>query len=464
MARAKKTTTRVRAKGPARGGSKRGARTKPMRHDKNGQIYEIIAREILDSRGNPTVEVDVVLESGVMGRAMVPSGASTGTREALELRDKQPKRFGGKGVRKAVDHVNKVIGPALAGIEAVNQVFIDNAMIEMDGTPNKSKLGANAMLGVSIAVARAAAESLKLPLYRYIGGCNSKDLPVPMLNVLNGGEHADNNVDIQEFMVVPIGAPSFSEALRCGVECYHALKGVLKKKGLSTAVGDEGGFAPNLGSNEEALEVLVEGVAKAGYKAGKDVVLALDAAASELYSRGKYKLDAEKQPIKSSEEMIEMYAAWVKKYPIASIEDGMAEGDWKGWKLMTEALGDKIQIVGDDIFVTNPKILAKGIKERSANSILIKLNQIGTVTETLDTIQMALRAGFTCVVSHRSGETEDTTISDLAVALNLGQIKTGAPCRGERNAKYNQLLRIEEELGDDARYPGRTVFPRLRAR
>jgi enolase len=456
--------TRSRTKKALRPGSKREARTKPMRHDRNGQIHEIIAREILDSRGNPTVEVDVVLEGGVMGRAMVPSGASTGTREALEMRDKQAKRFGGKGVRKAVDHVNKVIGPTLAGIEVVNQVFIDNAMIEMDGTPNKSKLGANAMLGVSIAVARAAAEWLKLPLYRYIGGCNSKDLPVPMLNVLNGGEHADNNVDIQEFMIVPVGASSFAEALRCGAECYHGLKGVLKKKGLSTAVGDEGGFAPNLRSNEEALEVLVEGVTKSGYKIGKDVVLALDAAASELYSRGKYKLGAEEQPVKSSEEMIEMYASWVKKYPIASIEDGMAEGDWKGWKLMTEALGEKIQIVGDDIFVTNPKILAKGIKEQAANSILIKLNQIGTVTETLDTIQMALRAGFTCVVSHRSGETEDTTISDLAVALNLGQIKTGAPCRGERNAKYNQLLRIEEELGDDARYPGRTVFPRLRAR
>jgi enolase len=435
-----------------------------MRHERNGQIHEIIAREILDSRGNPTVEVDVVLDSGVMGRAMVPSGASTGTREALEMRDKQSKRFGGKGVRKAVDHVNKVIGPALTGIEVVNQVFIDNVMLEMDGTPNKSKLGANAMLGVSIAVARAAAEWQRLPLYRYLGGCNSKDLPVPMLNVLNGGEHADNNVDIQEFMIVPVGASSFSEALRCGVECYHALKGVLKKKGLSTAVGDEGGFAPNLRSNEEALEVLVEGVGKSGCKIGKDVVLALDVAASELYSRGKYKLEAEKHPLKSSEDMIEMYESWVKKYPIASIEDGMAEGDWKGWRLMTEALGDKIQIVGDDIFVTNPKILAKGIKEQAANSILIKLNQIGTVTETLDTIQMALRAGFTCVVSHRSGETEDTTIADLAVALNLGQIKTGAPCRGERNAKYNQLLRIEEELGDDARYPGRTVFPRLGSR
>jgi enolase len=432
-----------------------------MRQQKNGLIHEIVAREILDSRGNPTVEVDVILDCGVMGRAMVPSGASTGVREALELRDKQSKRFGGKGVRKAVDHVNKIVGPALTGIEAVNQVFIDNAMIEMDGTPNKSKLGANAMLGVSIAVARAAAEWLGLPLYRYLGGSNTKDLPVPMLNVLNGGAHADNNVDIQEFMIVPVGASSFAEALRCGVECYHSLKGVLKKRGLSTAVGDEGGFAPNLRSNEEAIEVIVEGVNKSGCRIGKDVVLALDVAASELYSRGKYKLEAEKQPVKSSEDLIEMYTAWVDKYPIASIEDGMAEGDWKGWKMQTEALGEKVQLVGDDVFVTNPKILARGIKERAANSILIKLNQIGTVTETLDTIQMALRAGFTCVVSHRSGETEDTTISDLAVALNLGQIKTGAPCRGERNAKYNQLLRIEEELGDDARYPGRAVFPRL---
>jgi enolase len=432
-----------------------------MRQQKNGLIHEIVAREILDSRGNPTVEVDVILDCGVMGRAMVPSGASTGVREALELRDKQSKRFGGKGVRKAVDHVNKIVGPALTGIEAVNQVFIDNAMIEMDGTPNKSKLGANAMLGVSIAVARAAAEWLGLPLYRYLGGSNTKDLPVPMLNVLNGGAHADNNVDIQEFMIVPVGASSFAEALRCGVECYHSLKGVLKKRGLSTAVGDEGGFAPNLRSNEEAIEVIVEGVNKSGCRIGKDVVLALDVAASELYSRGKYKLEAEKQPVKSSEDLIEMYTAWVDKYPIASIEDGMAEGDWKGWKMQTEALGERVQLVGDDVFVTNPKILARGIKERAANSILIKLNQIGTVTETLDTIQMALRAGFTCVVSHRSGETEDTTISDLAVALNLGQIKTGAPCRGERNAKYNQLLRIEEELGDDARYPGRAVFPRL---
>jgi enolase len=334
-------------------------------------------------------------------------------------------------------------------------------MLEIDGTENKSKLGANAILGVSIAVARAASESLGLPLYRYLGGTNTKDLPVPMLNVLNGGAHADNNVDVQEFMIVPVGAKSFAEALRCGVECYHTLKGVLKKKGLGTAVGDEGGFAPDLRSNEEALDALSDGVVKAGYALGKDVVLALDVAASELYSRGKYKLAAEKKPLKSREEMVDLYAGWVKRYPIVSIEDGMAEGDWKGWKLLTEAVGDRVQLVGDDIFVTNPAILARGIKEEVANSILIKLNQIGTVTETLDCIQMALRAGYTCVVSHRSGETDDDTISDLAVALNLGQIKTGAPCRGERTAKYNQLLRIEEELGDDARYPGKAVFPRM---
>jgi enolase len=427
----------------------------------SGAIREVVAREILDSRGNPTVEVDVELADGSLGRAMVPSGASTGSREALELRDKQ-KRFGGKGVRKAVDHVNKKIGPAIEGLDAVNQVFIDNAMIELDGTENKTKLGANAMLGVSMAVARAAAESLGMPLYRYLGGVNSTDLPVPLLNVLNGGAHADNNVDVQEFMFVPVGAKSFAEALRCGVECYHALKAVLKKRGLSTAVGDEGGFAPNLRSNEEALEALSEGIVKAGYKPGKDVVLALDVAASEFYKQGKYVLEAEKKPKKSREELVKLYASWVRKYPIASIEDGMAEGDWKGWKMLTDELGDKTQLVGDDLFVTNSKIVARGIKEGVANSVLIKLNQIGTVTETLNCIQMALRAGFTCVVSHRSGETEDSTISDLAVALNLGQIKTGAPCRGERTAKYNQLLRIEEELGEDARYPGRTVYPRLR--
>jgi enolase len=433
-----------------------------MPHDTGGRIHDVVAREILDSRGNPTVEVDVILESGVLGRAMVPSGASTGTREALELRDKKPSRFGGKGVLKAVDNIHRRIAPAIAGIEAVNQVWIDNAMLELDGTENKSKLGANAMLGVSIAVARAASEWLGLPLYRYLGGCNTRDLPVPMLNVLNGGAHADNNVDVQEFMVVPIGAESFAEALRCGAECYHALKGVLKKRGLSTAVGDEGGFAPDLKSNEQALEALVDGIAKAGYKPGRDVVLALDVAASELYSRAKYKLAAERKPLMSREDLVAMYGRWVRSYPIVSIEDGMAEGDWKGWKLLTEALGDTVQIVGDDVFVTNPEIVARGIERDVANSVLIKLNQIGTVSETLDCIQLALRAAYTCVVSHRSGETEDTTIADLAVALNLGQIKTGAPCRGERNAKYNRLLRIEEELGDDARYPGRAVYPRFR--
>jgi enolase len=435
-----------------------------MSNATDGRIHDVVAREILDSRGNPTVEVDVILESGDMGRAKVPSGASTGTREALELRDKKASRFGGKGVLKAVDNIHRRIAPAIAGIEAVNQVWIDTAMIELDGTRNKSKLGANAMLGVSLAVARAAAEWLGMPLYRYLGGCNTKDLPVPMLNVLNGGAHADNNVDVQEFMVVPVGAETFASALRCGVECYHALKGVLKKRGLSTAVGDEGGFAPDLKSNEQALEALVEGVEKAGYRPGRDVVLALDVAASELHSRSRYRFAAERKPLKSREELVRMYQRWVRAYPIVSIEDGMAEGDWKGWELMTAALGDRIQIVGDDIFVTNPEILQRGITSNVANSILIKLNQIGTVSETLDCIQMALRAGYTCVVSHRSGETEDTTIADLAVSLNLGQIKTGAPCRGERNAKYNRLLRIEEELGDDARYPGASVYPRLQGR
>jgi enolase len=346
-------------------------------------------------------------------------------------------------------------------VEVVEQTFIDNALVEMDGTPNKSKLGANAMLGVSMAASRAAATWLGLPLYRYLGGCNTKDLPVPMLNVLNGGAHADNNVDVQEFMLVPIGAASFSEALRCGVECYHGLKAVLKKKGLGTGVGDEGGFAPNLEGNEQALEALADAVTRSGFRLGKDVVFALDVAASEFYSNGKYKMEAEAQPVKTSEQMVELYRGWVERYPIVSIEDGMAEGDWKGWKLLTEALGSRVQLVGDDLFVTNQKILQKGIEQGVANSILIKLNQIGTVTETLDTIQTALRASYTCIASHRSGETEDSTIADLAVALNLGQIKTGAPCRGERNAKYNQLLRIEEELGDQARYPGRSAFTRL---
>jgi len=426
-----------------------------------GRIHDVVAREVLDSRGNPTVEVDVILEGGALGRALVPSGASTGSREALELRDGRKRRYGGKGVLRAVEHIHRRIAPALAGIDAVNQVWIDDALCELDGTANKAKLGANAILGVSMAVARAAAEGLGLPLYRYLGGCGCRDLPVPLLNVLNGGAHADNNVDVQEFMVAPVGAPSFREALRCGVECYHALKGVLRKRNLGTGVGDEGGFAPNLRSNEEALEVLVEAIGKAGYAAGRDVVLALDVAASELFAAGRYRLAAEKRPLLSREALVELYSGWVRRYPIASIEDGMAEGDWVGWKLLTEALGARVQLVGDDLFVTNRRILAQGIERGVANSILIKLNQIGTVTETLDTIQTALRAGYNCVVSHRSGETEDSTIADLAVALNLGQIKTGAPCRGERTAKYNQLLRIEEELGDDARYPGREAFPRL---
>ncbi len=429
-------------------------------HDAPGRIREIVAREILDSRGNPTVEVDVILDGGILGRAAVPSGASTGSREALELRDKDAKRFGGKGVLKAIAHVEKEIAPGLVGLEAVNQVFLDNALCELDGTENKSRLGANAILGVSMAVARAAAELLGMPLYRYLGGVNTKDLPVPMFNVLNGGAHADNNVDIQEFMVVPAGAPSFREGLRAGAEVYHALRDVLKKKNLGTGVGDEGGFAPNLAHDEQALEVLVEAIRKAGYKPGKDVALALDVAASEFFERGVYHLSAEKKPKKSSDEMISIYEKWVAAYPIVSIEDGMAEGDWEGWRALTRALGSKVQLVGDDVFVTNPAIVARGIAEGVANSVLIKLNQIGTVTETLDCIQMAHRAGYTCVASHRSGETEDSIIADLAVALNLGQIKTGAPARGERTAKYNQLLRIEEELGDDARYAGWTAFPR----
>jgi enolase len=429
-----------------------------------GIIEEVVAREVLDSRGNPTIEVDVVTAGGVVARAAVPSGASTGVREALELRDKDARRYLGKGVLKAIEHVEERIAPGLVGLDVFGQVEIDGLLVQLDATENKSNLGANATLGVSMAVARAAAETLGMPLYRYLGGVNAKVLPVPMLNVLNGGAHADNNVDVQEFMVVPVGADSFAEALRCGVECYHALKGVLKKRGLSTAVGDEGGFAPNLRSNEEALEALTDAVGKAGYRAGHDVLLALDVAASELHDEkreGHYTLSAEAQPGKSREDMVALYASWVDRYPIASIEDGMAEGDWQGWAMLTETLGRRVQLVGDDLFVTNPRILVRGIDEGVANSVLIKLNQIGTVTETLDCIQMAHRAGYTCVVSHRSGETEDAFIADLGVAGNLGQIKTGAPARGERTAKYNQLLRIEEELGDDARYAGRAVYPRF---
>ena len=425
-----------------------------------GQIKDVTAREVLDSRGNPTVEVDVILAEGVMGRAAVPSGASTGTREALELRDGDAKRYGGKGVLKAIDHVERIIGPAIIGFEAVNQVFLDESMKALDGTANKSKLGANATLAVSMAAARAAAELLGMPLYRYLGGANTKLLPVPQMNVLNGGAHADNNVDVQEFMILPVGFDTFSRALRAGVECYHALKSVLKAKKLSTAVGDEGGFAPNLSSNEQALEVLVEAIKKAGYKPGKDVVLGLDVAASEFFEKGSYILEAEAKPKKSGDELIAIYERWCKTYPIVSIEDGMAEGDWAGWKKLTDKLGDKVQLVGDDIFVTNTTILAEAIEKKIANSVLIKVNQIGTLTETFDCVQMAHRAGYSCVASHRSGETEDALIADLAVALNLGQIKTGAPARGERTAKYNQLIRIEEELGEDARYAGWDAFPR----
>ncbi|ADH85567.1 phosphopyruvate hydratase [Desulfurivibrio alkaliphilus] len=421
-----------------------------------GEIIGVLGREVIDSRGNPTVEVEVYLDSGVGGRALVPSGASTGTREALELRDTRKKRYLGKGVETAVANVNNIIGPALVGLESTEQVLIDRMMLELDGTENKKKLGANAILGVSMAVARASAEDVGLPLYSYLGGVNAKVLPVPMMNVLNGGAHADNNVDVQEFMVMPLGAPNFKEALRMGVETFHALKAVLKKAGHQTAVGDEGGFAPNLRSNEEAMECLLEAIVKAGYKPGKDIAIALDVAASELYdAKSKsYVLAAEKKPKKKAAELVKLYASWIKKYPLVSIEDGLAEGDWSGWKTMTEELGDKVQIVGDDIFVTNTGILAKGIKQGVANSILVKLNQIGSVTETLDAVSMAQRAGYTAVISHRSGETEDTTIADLSVALNTGQIKTGAPSRTDRVAKYNQLLRIEEELGAAAGYAG----------
>ncbi len=426
------------------------------------EIIDIYAREILDSRGNPTVEVEVSLESGVMGRAAVPSGASTGEREALELRDGDKARYLGKGVLKAIEHVNEIIAVELIGWEVSDQIGIDKKLLELDGTDFKSKLGANALLGVSMACAKAAAEDAGLPLYQYIGGANAKELPVPMMNILNGGEHADNNVDIQEFMIMPAGASSFKEALRMGAEIFHALKKVLASKGYNTSVGDEGGFAPNLKSNEEALQVIMEAIAAAGYKAGEDVLLALDTAASELYEDGKYTLANEAQPVKSAADMVAFYADLVDRYPIVSIEDGMAENDWEGWKLLTDKLGDKIQIVGDDLFVTNTKILKEGIEKGIANSILIKVNQIGTLTETLEAIEMAKRAGYTAVVSHRSGETEDTTIADLAVATNAGQIKTGSLCRTDRVCKYNQLLRIEDELDDTAVFNGKNVFYNLR--
>ena len=420
-------------------------------------ITDVYAREIMDSRGNPTVEVEVYLEDGTIGRAAVPSGASTGQFEAVELRDGESPRYLGKGVLQAVANVNDIIGPAILGFDASEQVAIDRIMIELDGTPNKAKLGANAILGVSMAVARAAAESYDLPLFQYLGGTNAKELPVPMMNILNGGAHADNNVDIQEFMIMPIGATSFMEALRYCAEVYHTLKGVLKAKGLATGVGDEGGFAPNLGSNEEALQVITEAIEKAGLVVGEDIVFAIDAASSEFYKDGKYHLAGEGK-VKTAAEMVEYYAELCEKYPIYSIEDGLAEEDWEGWKLLTDRLGKTVQLVGDDLFVTNTERLSRGIKEDTANAILIKVNQIGTLTETFDAIEMAKRAGYTPVISHRSGETEDSTIADIAVAVNAGQIKTGAPARSERVAKYNQLLRIEDMLAETAQYRGSDVF------
>lgn len=425
------------------------------------EICDVLAREILDSRGNPTVEVDVVLDSGVLGRAAVPSGASTGEREAVELRDQDKKRYLGKGVKKAVENVNQNIAQEIVGYDALDQPLIDKMLIDLDGTENKSRLGANAILGVSLAVAKAAANELGLPLYRYIGGTNAKELPVPMMNILNGGKHADNNVDIQEFMIMPAGAPSFSEALRIGAEIFHHLKAVLKGKNYVTSVGDEGGFAPNLRSNEEALEVIMEAIIKAGYKPSQDVYLALDVAASELYQNGSYLLAAEKNPQKSAAELVDFYEKIIDTYPIISIEDGLSENDWEGWKILTERLGKRIQLVGDDLFVTNTKILREGIKKGIANSILIKLNQIGTLTETLEAIEMAKRANYTTVISHRSGETEDTTLAELTVACNTGQIKTGSLSRTDRLAKYNQLLRIEEELGEAAIFQGVGVFYNL---
>ncbi|CCH74055.1 enolase / Phosphopyruvate hydratase [Nostocoides australiense Ben110] len=423
-------------------------------------IEAIVAREILDSRGNPTVEVEVGLDDGTVARAAVPSGASTGAFEAVERRDGDKKRYLGKGVEQAVDAVMEEIAPKLYGYDAADQRLVDNEMLSLDGTPNKGELGANAILGVSLAVAKAAAESAGLPLFRYVGGPNAHVLPVPMMNILNGGSHADSNVDIQEFMIAPIGAGSFREALRWGAEVYHALKGVLHDKGLATGLGDEGGFAPNLESNAAALDLILEAIKKAGYKPGTDIALALDVAASEFYDKGSYTFEGTK---KSSDEMTAYYVDLVAKYPLVSIEDPLNEDDWDGWAKITEALGDKVQLVGDDLFVTNPERLAKGISTKTANALLVKVNQIGSLTETLDAVDMAHRAGYTCMMSHRSGETEDVTIADLAVATNCGQIKTGAPARSERVAKYNQLLRIEEELDDAAVYAGAGAFPRFSA-
>jgi len=427
-------------------------------------IEQVWAREILDSRGNPTIEAEVVLEDGTTGRAAVPSGASTGENEAVELRDGDKLRYLGKGVRTAVENVNKKISDEIAGLDCLDQTLIDETLIALDGTANKSKLGANAILAVSLANARAAASVLEMPLYRYIGGANAKTLPVPMMNILNGGAHADNNVDFQEFMVMPVGAESFSEALRCGAEIFHNLKNVLKSRGYSTGVGDEGGFAPNLKSNEEAVETILEAIEKAGYRAGDNVMLALDPAASEFYKNGKYVFKKSDGRELSSDEMAAYWNDWCDRYPIISIEDGMAENDWAGWKNLTERVGDRVQLVGDDLFVTNVKFLQRGIDEGAANSILIKVNQIGTLTETLDAIELARTNNMTAVISHRSGETEDPFIADLAVATNAGQIKTGSLCRSDRISKYNQLLRIEEDLGESARYPGRSAFYQISER
>ncbi|MBN9406341.1 MAG: phosphopyruvate hydratase [Burkholderiales bacterium] len=425
-------------------------------------IVDIVGREVLDSRGNPTVECDVLLESGIMGRAAVPSGASTGSREAIELRDGDAKRYGGKGVLKAVEHINTEISEAVLGLDASEQAFLDKTLLELDGTENKSRLGANAMLAVSMAVARAAAEESGLPLYRYFGGMNGMQLPVPMMNVINGGAHANNSLDLQEFMIIPVGAPSFREALRWGAEVFHALKKIINDKGMSTAVGDEGGFAPSVENHEAAIQLILQAIEAAGYSAGEQIAVGLDCAASEFFKDGQYVLEGEGGLKLGAQQWTDMLATWVDKYPIISIEDGMAEGDWDGWKTLTERLGDKVQLVGDDLFVTNTKILKEGIDKHIANSILIKINQIGTLTETFAAIEMAKRAGYTAVISHRSGETEDSTIADIAVGTNAGQIKTGSLSRSDRIAKYNQLLRIEEDLGDMAQYPGRAAFYNLR--
>ena len=424
-------------------------------------IVDIVGREVLDSRGNPTVECDVLLESGIMGRAAVPSGASTGTREAVELRDGDKSRYLGKGVLRAVDNINNEIAEAILGLDASEQAFLDKTLIDLDGTPNKGRLGANAILAVSMAVARAAAEEAGLPLYRYFGGMAGKQLPVPMMNVINGGAHANNNLDIQEFMIIPVGAPSFREALRYGTEVFHALKKILSDKGISTAVGDEGGFAPSVDNHEAAIQMILDAIAAAGYTAGEQIAIGLDCAASEFYKDGKYHLGGEGLAL-SAEQWTDMLATWADKYPIISIEDAMSEDDWAGWKIISDRLNQKVQLVGDDLFVTNTQIIQRGIKEGIANSVLIKINQIGTLTETFEAIEMAKRAGYTAVISHRSGETEDSTIADIAVGTNAGQIKTGSLSRSDRMAKYNQLLRIEEDLGEVAIYPGRSAFYNLK--